>query len=196
MRGRRMFIAVDPSAELAGRARAVIDGLRATGVEAAWTNPAQLHLTIHFLGDEVDDSDLHRICVAMDEAVAGIPAFRVAFGGVGVFPDMRRPRVLWLGVLEGSAELARLHDALAVRLTPLGFPPEARGYQPHLTLGRFRAGGRGRAGHDGEQLAAAIEACGEIDAGASDVRRVCLYESHLAREGARYDRLHAASLGR
>lgn len=196
MRQRRLFIAIDPSADVAARAARIIDRLRGAGVEAAWVTPDAMHLTLQFLGDDVDDADLHRVCVAIDEAAATVPAFRMAFGGVGVFPELRRPRVAWLGIREGASAIGRLHDALAERLMPLGFPPEARGYQPHLTLGRFRAGGRGREGYDGEQLAAAIEACGESDAGASDVRRVCLYESHLGRGGARYDRLHAAALGR
>jgi len=185
-----MFIAVDPSAEVAARARAVIDGLRARGVEAAWTNPAQLHLTIHFLGDEVDDSDLHRICVAMDEAAAGMKAFRVAFGGLGVFPDMRRPRVLWLGVRDGLAEFARLHDALADRLAAIGFPAEARGFRPHLTLGRLRA--RGQAGDPA--LAGAIASGGDVAVGEMQVRRIALYESHLTKAAGAHDRLHTAPL--
>jgi 2'-5' RNA ligase len=106
----RLFIAVDPGPAVAGRIAA---RLRAAGLEAAWANPAQLHLTLCFLGDEVDDADLHRICVAMDEAAATVPAFRASFGGVGVFPDLRRPRVVWLGVRAGAAELGALHDALA-----------------------------------------------------------------------------------
>jgi 2'-5' RNA ligase len=189
MRGRRMFIAVDPPAEVAARARTIIDRLRAAGVEAAWTDPAQLHLTIHFLGDEVDDSDLHRICVAMDEAAAAVPAFRVAWEGVGVFPDLRRPRVLWLGVRDGAAELTRLYEALAERLEPIGFPPEARGFRPHLTLGRFRD--RGQAGGAmGEVIASAAGA----SAGDMPVRRIVLYESRLSKGGAEYDRLHASPL--
>jgi 2'-5' RNA ligase len=104
----RLFIAVDPTPEEAARAGRIAARLRDAGIEAAWANPAQLHLTLHFLGDAGDDSDLHRICIAMDEAAATVPAFRIAFGGVGVFPDRRRPRVVWLGVRTG-AEYDRLH---------------------------------------------------------------------------------------
>ncbi|MFM7242967.1 MAG: RNA 2',3'-cyclic phosphodiesterase [Planctomycetaceae bacterium] len=190
MRGRRMFIAVDPPTEVAARARAIVDRLRAAGVEAAWVPPAQLHLTLHFLGDEVDDADLHRICVAMDEAAATMPAHRLGFGGVGVFPDVRRPRVVWLGVREGTADLTRLYNALAERLEPLGFPPEARGFRPHLTLGRFRD--RGQAG--GAALADAIASGDDAVTAAMQVRRIVLYESRLSKAGAEHDRLHAAAL--
>jgi 2'-5' RNA ligase len=109
----RLFIAIDPAPEVAARAGRIAARLRDAGLEAAWGNPAQLHLTLCFLGDEVDDADLYKICVAMDEAAATVPAFPVAFGGVGVFPDLRRPRVVWLGVHAGAAELGSLHDALA-----------------------------------------------------------------------------------
>lgn len=191
MRGRRMFIAVDPPAEVAVRAAAIVDRLRATGLEAAWTPPGQLHLTLHFLGDDVADADLHRICVAMDQAAAAMPAFRVAFGGVGVFPDTQRPRVLWLGVREGTAELTRLYDALAERLEPLGFSSEARGFRPHLTLGRFRD-----RVHAGAALGTALALADGVRATEMRVQRLVLYESRLSKAGAEHDRLHAAALGR
>jgi 2'-5' RNA ligase len=187
----RLFIAVDPAPEAAARAGRIAARLRAAGLEAAWANPAQLHLTLCFLGDEVDDADLHRICVAMDEAAATVPAFHLAFGGVGVFPDLRRPRVVWLGVRAGAAELGALHDALAARLEPLGFPPEARGFRPHLTLARFRSG---RAAASAAGYAAALDACADLDGGETAITKACLYESRLAPTGPEYDRLHVSRL--
>ena len=187
----RLFIAVDPAPEVSARAGRIAARLRNAGIEAAWVNSTQLHLTLHFLGDAVDDADLHRICVAMDEAASTVPAFRIAFGGVGVFPDLRRPRVVWLGVRTGAAELGRLHDALAARLEPLGFPPEARGFHPHLTLARLR-GGPGAA--SAAVIAAALDACPDVDAGETAIERVCLYESRLAPTGAEHDRLHGSRL--
>jgi len=189
MRGRRVFIAVDPSAEVAARAARIIDRLRGAGVDAAWIPPDRMHLTLHFLGDEIDDADLHRICVALDGAAAAVPAFRIAFDGVGVFPDVRRPRVVWLGVQAGAAELARLYDELAGRLAPIGFHPEARGFRPHLTLGRFR--GRGT---EGATLAAALASVEGVAAAEMRLQKIVLYESRLLKAGAEYDRLHAAPL--
>lgn len=189
MRGRRMFIAVDSPADVARAITQVVERLRRAGVEAAWTSPAQLHLTLQFLGDEVDDADLHQICVAMDESAAAVPPFRVAFGDVGAFPDVRRPRVVWLGVREGAAELTRLHEALADRLAPIGFHPEARGFRPHITLGRFRD--RGDAAGS---LGAALASVGGVPAAEMRVQRIVLYESRLSKTGAEHDRLHAAAL--
>lgn len=191
MRGRRMFIAVDPPADVARAITQVVDRLRAAGVEAAWTDAAQLHLTLHFLGDEVDDADLHRICVAMDEAAAAVPPFRIAFGGVGAFPDVRRPRVVWLGVCEGAADLTGLHDALADRLVPIGFHPEARGFRPHLTLGRVRDRGDAAGA-----LGTALASVAGVPAAEMRVQRIVLYESRLSKTGAEHDRLHVAALAR
>lgn len=187
----RLFVAIDPPRETVTAAGRVVERLRRAGVEAVWVEPGRQHLTLQFLGDEVDDADLHRICVAIDEAAAAVPPFAVTYAGVGVFPDLRRPRVVWLGVVEGADDLVRLHETLAARLEPLGFPAEARRYQPHLTLGRFRGGGRGIAG----DIGAAIDACGTADAGGGMVTRVCLYESRQSRDEASYDRLHVARLG-
>ena len=192
MRQMRLFIAVDPSAEMAARAGRISDRMRSAGVEAAWVPPAQMHLTLHFLGDDVGDADLHRICRAVDTAAAAARPFRLSCAGIGVFPDQQRPRVAWLGIREGTEELVALHDALAALLEPLGFPPEARGYRPHLTLGRFRGGGR--RGVDAAVLAESIRAAEDADGGSTMIQRVCLYESRLAREGAAHDRLHAAAL--
>ncbi|MFM8734127.1 MAG: RNA 2',3'-cyclic phosphodiesterase [Pirellulales bacterium] len=187
----RLFVAIDPPRETIAASGRIIERLKRAGVQAAWVQPERQHLTLQFLGDEIDDADLHRICVAIDEAASAVAPFAVAYGGVGVFPDTRRPRVLWLGVTDGEADLVRLHDALAARLEPLGFPGEARRYRPHLTLGRFRGGGHTMSG----DLATALDACATVDAGGGPVTRLCLYESQIAKEGSRYDRLHVVQLG-
>jgi 2'-5' RNA ligase len=189
----RLFIAIDPPRETAVEAGRIIERLRRSGTEAAWVDPARMHLTLHFLGNNVDESELHGICVAMDDACRHLPPFEVAFGGVGVFPDPRNPRVVWLGVCEGQEPLGQLHAGLGERLAPLGFEPEARGYRPHLTLGRLR---RGRPGDPpaSQALVAEVLALAEVAAGRMRATKVALYSSRHERQGIEYDRLHAASL--
>lgn len=92
---------------------------------------------------------------------------------------------------QGGADLEQLHDTLAERLDPIGFPPEGRAFLPYLTLGRFR--GRGQAG--GAALADAIAAEGDVEAGEMRVQRIVLSESRLSKAGAEHDRLHVAELG-
>ncbi|MEX0671600.1 MAG: RNA 2',3'-cyclic phosphodiesterase [Pirellulales bacterium] len=190
----RLFIAIDPPRETATVAARMIERLRRAGVEAAWVDPGQMHLTLHFLGNDVDEADLHGICVAMDAACRETAAFDVAFGGVGCFPDLKKPRVVWLGVQEGAEALGQLYDGLAARLEPLGFPPEARGYRPHLTIGRFK-----HTRHDGERvdggsIAAHLDGVDVENAGRLTVSKVFLYDSRLEKPVAEYDRLHTATL--
>ncbi len=190
----RLFIAIDPPRETATVAARIIDRLRRAGVEAAWVDPAHMHLTLHFLGNDVDETDLHGICVAMDAACREVPPFEVAFGGVGCFPDPKKPRVLWLGIEEGAEALGSLYDALAARLEPLGFPPEARGYRPHLTIGRFKHTRHQGQGADGGSIAAHLAGVAVGNAGQMTVSKVLLYASRLEKHAAEYDRLHTSVL--
>lgn len=190
MRGKRVFIAVDPTAEAVARAARIVTRLQGEGVAASWVGPAEMHLTLNFLGDDVGDADLHRICLCLTRWRRPYPRFRSRSAASVSFPT-RRPRVLWLGVEHGRERLVGLHDALARRFEPLGFPPEGRGFQPHVTLGRFRRGGKAS---PPATLAAALERSAESGAGDVPVKKIVLYESRLSTAGAEYDRLHAAAL--
>ncbi len=101
-----------------------------------WVNPEAIHLTLKFLGD-TPVSKISRVADALAAACQGIGPFDVSFEGRGCFPNIRRPRVIWVAVrdLSGSS-LTRLQVAVEQKVSPLGFPTEERGFSPHLTLGR------------------------------------------------------------
>ncbi len=102
-----------------------------------WAKPEGIHLTLKFLGDTpVGKLDAIRAALAAVASQALPCAFTV--GGLGCFPHARRPRVLWVGVQPMGEELASLQRAVERAMKPLGFPPEGRGFTPHLTLGRVR----------------------------------------------------------
>lgn len=109
-----------------------------------WAAPQNIHLTLHFLGDitaaEADDVS-RALAIAAPEATP----FSLNLGGLGCFPNVRRPRVLWVGLLEESAALVTLHQRLGQSLeAAIGFSPDKRPYSPHLTLGRVKNGIPGR----------------------------------------------------
>lgn len=138
-----------------------------------WTRRNHLHLTLRFLG-EVDESRVAAVGDAVARWVHRLPPPRVRLVGGGAFPDARRPRVLWIGA---ETELGPLVSAMQGALGQLGFPPEARPFVPHLTVGRVRDG---RADH----LVSALRELGEV---ATFVpTSVVLYESLPAPEGVRY----------
>ncbi|MCA9060813.1 MAG: RNA 2',3'-cyclic phosphodiesterase [Planctomycetaceae bacterium] len=98
-------------------------------------SPMNFHITLKFLGD-TKHADLPRIKDAVATGLQNCPGFDWLLRGVGVFPHLRRPRVVWAGV-EPSEPFQRLAASLDSVLQPLGFQPEQRAYTPHLTLARI-----------------------------------------------------------
>jgi 2'-5' RNA ligase len=152
--------------------------LRSILSEVRWINRDSLHLTLKFLG-AVDDAKVPAIQTALKQAFAPLTAFTISCRGLGVFPDIRRPRVLWAG-LEGGA-LAELAQAAEAALAPQGFPREERQFRPHLTIGRWREGARG-----GDALRGELERWRHHDFGASAIDEAVLFQSVLKRGGAEY----------
>ena len=96
-----------------------------------------LHVTLLFLG-EVEELDLVPICRIAKAEAEKVPPFTLEITGLGCFPNPRRPKILWVGVGEGTNELTQLHDGLEAPLMKLGcYRREDRAYHPHLTLGRL-----------------------------------------------------------
>jgi len=102
-----------------------------------WVDPGSIHLTIKFLG-EVQSDRINLISKKLVDAVKKIKAFSVGVEGLGVFPDPRRPRVLWVAVVGEVDKLVILQQAVDTALSPLGFIKENRAFVPHLTLARLR----------------------------------------------------------
>jgi 2'-5' RNA ligase len=106
-----------------------------------WVRAEGIHLTLKFLGDTPTEK-LPDIKRALTAVARHAPACTFTVGELGCFPNPRRPRVVWVGVQEPAGRLAALQDAIEEVMAPLGYPPEGRGFTPHLTLGRVRPGAR------------------------------------------------------
>jgi RNA 2',3'-cyclic 3'-phosphodiesterase len=134
----RTFIAVPINETVRKKAVALQQQLAQLGSKVKWVEPENLHVTMLFLG-EVDQREILEVCKAVEKTAANLPPFSMTVAEVGGFPNLRRPRTLWIGVSEGSAELVRLHDDLEKALLQLGgYRREERGFTPHITLGRVR----------------------------------------------------------
>src|SRR4051794_342080 len=131
----RSFVAVDVDATTRDAAAALLARLRATGADVAWSRPDALHVTLEFLGS-VEPERLTRLAARLADVAAAQPAFTLALRGVGAFPSLARPSVLWIGV--DAPALAILASAVADIAAAEGFAREARPFHPHLTLGRVR----------------------------------------------------------
>lgn len=193
----RAFIAVEVPEAAAERAGAVIERLRADGVEGVkWVQPRHFHLTLKFLGETRQD-DLPALSEALREVAGRAAPFSLALAGVGAFPSARRPRVVWLGVASGSEPLVALACATDGACAALGWAREEKPYHPHLTLGRTRELQRGRAGRptaSPEALTRALERESSAAAGEVRVERIVLVRSELQRGGPVYTVLDAFPL--
>jgi RNA 2',3'-cyclic 3'-phosphodiesterase len=182
----RLFLAVpiDAPARQAGAMLAadVASCLARWGAARAvkWVEQDNLHVTLRFLG-EVDTSRVGGLQSALRSPLA-VPCFSLVLAEAGCFPAAGLPRVLWVGVSQGSDQARAVFAELDARLAPLGFPREPRAYTPHLTLGRVRELSR----DDGRRLR---ERLAEVPSplATSWIDRVTLYRSHLTPRGPHYE---------
>jgi 2'-5' RNA ligase len=137
----RIFLAVFPSAEAQRAAAAVIERLRQPGDGVSWVQRDNLHYTLRFMGD-LGASGLSRVSEAAREGAAGHARFEATLGAVGAFPNLRRARVLWLGLSEGGEALAAVARSVEEALRRKGFDHADHPFKPHLTIGRVREGGQ------------------------------------------------------
>jgi len=188
----RIFIAVEIDEAVRRRAaqlsKALASALERGGERrtVGWVAPQNLHLTLRFLG-EVDAPAAEAVQSRL-AAPFHTPAFEVGLSGLGAFPQAGPPRVIWLGISNGSAGLSDLSREVDARLDGLGFPKEERGFHAHLTLGRVK-------GPIGRRLPDAIAAAGAADAGRCFVDHVTLFESRLSPSGATYRVIATSRLG-
>lgn len=102
-----------------------------------WANPENIHLTLKFLG-QVEFETLSKIQSVLDELAGRYRPFAIEVGGLGGFPDLRRPSVIWVGVFLGGEKLKSLALDLESNLSRFGFKPEKRKFHPHFTIGRVK----------------------------------------------------------
>lgn len=175
----RLFVAVNLPDAVRERAWRASAPLRDRAFPVRWVGEEGLHLTLRFLGS-VEREGASDVSAALEGAARGIGPLELRLGGVGAFPSLRDPRVLWLGV-EGPPGLAALREAVEGAVAALGFGREEREFHPHVTLGRVRRGARRGA------LEGLAAAAGRVRPDAAcTIDSVELMESETGPGGARY----------
>jgi RNA 2',3'-cyclic 3'-phosphodiesterase len=185
----RLFVAAEPSdavrraaATCAAQVRCRLESAGA-GNGLRWVPAENLHLTVWFLG-EVSDPRAAAVVESLAPQMIS-PAFELQLAGLGAFPPSGPPRVLWIGVTRGVAELARAHDEVGERLAPWGFAPEGRSYSAHLTIARVKDPPRGAA-RLAFRDALTAERC---EAGRCWVDTLTVFRSRTSPHGAAYESL-------
>jgi 2'-5' RNA ligase len=183
----RTFLAVELDPAVRQAATALQAALTKSVAGVRWADPSTFHVTLQFLG-EVDDRELHTVCRVADGVVRRLPPFALGLGGVGAFPNPRRPKVLWAGVTIGADELQRLFAELEDGLLAAGaYRRENRAYTPHLTLGRVTDDG-------GADLAGVLPKFQTWAGGQTAVGEVVVFTSQLRRDGPEYTPVGRATL--
>lgn len=193
----RTFVAVELTAELREALTRLQDQLRksfqaksSSDLRIQWVKPEGIHLTLKFLGD-IAETLVEDIRVALAPAVRSLPGFTVEVGGLGGFPDLRAPRVLWVGITTQEDLLAILARTVDQVLESKGFVQEAKSFHPHLTLARVKDRHREIGRRVADQ--GAMEQVGRL--GALPVEAVALMKSDLKPSGAVYVKLWEVPLG-
>lgn len=183
----RSFIAFELPAEILSALEKLQKDLGAYGFPVRWVRPTSIHLTLKFLGD-IEADRIERIAGAMSEAGAGYAPLLLAAKGIGVFPGIKHPRVIWSGLTGQADLLAAVQHKLDGGLAEIGFTKEKRPFNGHLTLGRFKAG------VDSNQLMQALQEFEKFETATFAADALILFRSQLKPGGAVYSKLKRISL--
>ncbi len=177
----RAFFAFDIEDQAIIRRLTQVQGrLLNSGANLKSVKPQNIHLTIRFLGD-ISPAMVDVIYEEMKQL--SFSPFTVELRGLGAFPKLTCPRVVWAGITKGADELKDVFGQLEPRLRGLGFKPDSKGFSPHLTIARVRTG-RNKA-----QLVKVIQELEDYEFGAVKAECLRLKKSDLTPRGPIYSTL-------
>jgi len=183
----RSFIAIDLPEETRKALSSVQEQLKKSRGGVRWVKPSSIHLTLKFLGD-IHPPQVDQIAAVATQIVRAQSPITLCADGLGCFPNQRKPRVIWVGLMGEVDRLVNIQAGLENALEPLGFAREGRGFRPHLTIGRVK---------DRHRLQSLIEAMSTVELpefNSFDADEIILYKSDLRPTGAIYTKLHRMPL--
>jgi len=185
----RAFLAIEPPENILQEISRLQENLkREISGRLSWTRPQGQHLTLKFFGD-ISRDDIYSISTAVQKRVVAEQKLNLKIEKLGVFPDTRRPRVLWCGITGDVERLINLQKKLDSDFATIGFPAEDRSFKAHLTLARIK---------DPRDITGMSEALKKYDsfkAGEFTADKLFLFQSNLSPQGAVYTKLAEFALG-
>ena len=179
----RAFLAIEPPEDILQELSSFQEKMkREISGRISWTKPQGQHLTLKFFGD-ISADDITNISSVVQNRTALAPPLTLKIEKIGVFPDARRPRVLWCGVSGDGENLLGLHKKLDSDFEGIGFPSEDRPFRAHLTLGRIKES------HGLTGISEALTKQKDFVAGVFECKELILFQSKLLPQGAVYTKL-------
>ncbi|MBC7330145.1 RNA 2',3'-cyclic phosphodiesterase [bacterium] len=182
----RCFIAVLLSEEVKEKAVEIQNRLRKANADVKWVERENLHITLRFLG-EIEEAKVERVKRLMEDVAGRFSPQRLVFKGVGAFPDLKRPRVIWIGG-EGDS-LSKIAEDLETGIREIGIPPE-KPFSFHLTLGRVRSP------RNLGQLTKLMGEVGDVHIGEMMAEKMTLMRSILLPQGPQYSIIYEVEFKR
>ena len=185
----RCFIAIELPEAVKSALSGIEEELKKSKADVRWVKPDNVHLTLKFFGN-IEEKKTEKIIEIMENICNQYAPFTIEIKGMGTFPNIKSPRVLWVGI-EGNDTLKTLQKEIENKMESIGFEREDRAFTAHLTLGRFRSS------IEKEGLLKAVK-LHEKDTfvGSINVQSLSLIRSDLHPEGARYSKIIDISLGK
>ena len=174
----RTFIAIKIPDDIKGRIAQFQKRAAAEERSIRWVNVNNIHITLKFIG-EIPESLVKKIVINIFEKPSLTNALEIGLKGTGVFPDVRRPRIVWVGITSGSEQLTKLVFELESKLLDLNIPKDSRKFKPHVTIGRLKQNQKLK---DPE----IFDDSGAFDAGQFMAKNIVLMKSDLKPSGAEY----------
>lgn len=137
MKTLRLFYALNISSRIRDILTGYVDQLKTANADVKWVESQNIHLTLKFLG-ETPEEILESLIVAGNAIGMDVSPFNVFWNNFGAFPDVKRPRIIWAGILKGDDYLKLINGMLEDSMVNFGYPRENRNFNPHLTIGRVR----------------------------------------------------------
>jgi len=183
----RTFIAIELDESVQTSLRDIQTELKSVGADISWVRPRNIHITLKFLG-EIPLKKVKAVTEMLPEVFSQIPSFPIELGGLGVFPNIEHPKIIWVDVCKGAAGVKRLAATLENALCRLGYPKERREFTAHVTLGRVRSM------KNADALGQAIQNFKFKQSFAQTVSKIVFFKSTLSSQGSIYEPLATVEL--
>ncbi|MBW1971287.1 MAG: RNA 2',3'-cyclic phosphodiesterase [Deltaproteobacteria bacterium] len=175
----RSFLAIDINPEIKGKIAKAIEKFHFDDLGVRWVKSENLHLTIKFFGS-ITNNMVDKGILRLTELLKGFAPFNFKLSGVGAFPTITNPKVIWLGVSDGNENITVLWEMVENSLSALGFKKENRNFSPHLTIGRMKSAKRKK------ELIEKLIKIKDIEFGEVSAKYLSFYKSDLRPTGPIY----------